>query len=93
MSGGLGGPGLEDGDSCLSRLRQRRRAGRNRTLFARILLGPDADDIRVELNEPYPTLLARDPDEENATESSRGAGFLGPPLTPPYVRASHTAVR
>src|SRR5690625_4563424 len=26
-------------------------------------------------------------------ESSRRAGFPGPPLTPPYVRISHTAVR
>ena len=37
-------------------------------LFTRILLGPDADDIRVELNEPYTTLSARDPDEDDVTE-------------------------
>jgi chaperonin cofactor prefoldin len=40
----------------------------NRTLFARILLGPDADDIRVELNEPYTTLSAGNPDEDDVTQ-------------------------
>ena len=45
----------------------------NRAVFTRVLLGPE--DIRVELNEPYATLSAGEPDQGGATASEpRTAG-------------------
>jgi len=59
---------LQDAHATYERAPAHIRKQLNRTLFARILLGPDADDIRVELNEPDTTLSAGDPDEDDATE-------------------------
>ncbi|MFT4228052.1 recombinase family protein [Micropruina sp.] len=59
---------LQDAHATYERSPAHIRKQLNRTLFARILLGPDADDIRVELNEPYTTLSAGNPDEDDATE-------------------------
>jgi chaperonin cofactor prefoldin len=59
---------LQDAHATYERSPAHIRKQFNRTLFARILLGPDANDICVELNEPYTTLSAGDPDEDDATE-------------------------
>lgn len=47
---------LQDAHATYERSPAHIRKQLNRTLFARILLGPDAEDIRIELNEPYTTL-------------------------------------
>ena len=59
---------LQDAHATYERSPAHIRKQLNRTLFARILLGPDTDDIRVELNEPYTTLSAGHPDGHDAIE-------------------------